>query len=46
MEAIVFILSTDCEVLFCGTAVTKLLGWRNEDIMDGNLIEFMNGEYV
>ena len=45
-EAIVFVLSTDCEVLFCGTAVTELLGWKDEDIMNGDLIKFMNGECV
>ena len=45
-ETIVFVLSTDCEVPFCRTAVTKLLGWRDEDIMDGDMIEFMNGKCV
>ena len=45
-EAIVFVLSTNCEVPFCRTAVTKLLGWRDEDIMDGDVIVFMNGKCV
>lgn len=43
-EAIVLVLSSDCKVLFCGTAVTELLGWRDEDLVDGDLIELINGE--
>lgn len=43
-EAIVLVLSTDCKVLFCGTAVTELLGWRDEDLVDGNLVELINGK--
>lgn len=44
-EAIVLVLSSECKVLFCGTAVTELLGWRDEDLVDGDLIGLINGEY-
>lgn len=41
-EAIVLVLSSQCKVLFCGSAVTELLGWRDEDLIDGDLIELIN----
>jgi PAS domain-containing protein len=45
-EAIILVLSSECKVLFCGTAVTELLGWRDEDLIDGDLIELINGERI
>lgn len=42
-EAIILVLSLECRVWFCGTAVTELLGWRDEDLVDGDLIELING---
>lgn len=40
------VLSSDCKILFCGAAVTDLLGWRDEDLVDGDLIELINGEVM
>jgi hypothetical protein len=45
-EAIILVLSLNCKVLFCGTAVTELLGWRDEDLVDGDLIELIDGERI
>lgn len=45
-DAIQFILSTDCKILFCSPAVTDLLGWRDEDLIDGDLIELINSQYL
>jgi len=41
---ILLVLSPDCKILFCGAAVTELLGWRDEDLVDGDLIELINEE--
>ena len=43
---ILLVLSPDCKILFCGTAVTELLGWRDKDLIDGNLIEIINGKLL
>ncbi|KIM79583.1 hypothetical protein PILCRDRAFT_823114 [Piloderma croceum F 1598] len=43
-EAIILVLSLECRVLFCGAGVTELLGWRDEDLVDGDLIELINEE--
>jgi hypothetical protein len=45
-EAILLVLSSECKVLFCGNAVTELLGWRDEDLVDGDLIELINGQWI
>jgi len=42
-EAIILILSPQCKVLFCGNAVTEMLGWRDSDLIDCDLADFMNG---
>jgi hypothetical protein len=41
-DAIIFILSSTCKVLYCGTAVNELLGWRDVDLIDGDLINFID----
>ncbi|ETW86160.1 hypothetical protein HETIRDRAFT_239856, partial [Heterobasidion irregulare TC 32-1] len=41
-EAIILVLSASCKVLFCGHAVQELLGWKDEELVDGDLIELMN----
>ncbi|TDL24954.1 hypothetical protein BD410DRAFT_766588 [Rickenella mellea] len=43
-ETINLVLSTNCKVLYCGTAVTELLGWGVEDLVDGDLTEFINDD--
>ena len=33
-EAIILILSTQCQVLYCSAGVKEILGWRDEDLID------------
>ncbi|TFY51824.1 hypothetical protein EVG20_g10821 [Dentipellis fragilis] len=42
-DAILLVLSEDCRILFCGRAVQELLGWKDEELVDGDLVELMNG---
>lgn len=42
-EAIMFALSSTGQVWFCSPAVEELLGWKDEEIVDGDLSEIMNG---
>lgn len=42
-EAIILVLSTSCRILFCGHAVQELLGWKDEDLVDWDLVDLMNG---
>lgn len=41
-EAIILVLSATCQVWYCGAAVTELLGWKDEDLVDVDLTDFMN----
>ncbi|KAM5531739.1 hypothetical protein V8D89_014588 [Ganoderma adspersum] len=41
-DTIVFVLSEACQVWYCGNAVTELLGWRDEELVDSDLIDLMN----
>ncbi|KAH9950301.1 hypothetical protein B0H21DRAFT_870965 [Amylocystis lapponica] len=41
-DAIILVLSATCKVLYCGAAVTELLGWRDEELVDGDLPDLMN----
>ncbi|KAI0748503.1 hypothetical protein C8Q80DRAFT_1103352 [Daedaleopsis nitida] len=43
-DTIMFVLSKTCQVWYCGGAVTELLGWRDDELVDGDLIDFMNGD--
>ncbi|KAG2146884.1 white collar 2 type of transcription factor [Suillus bovinus] len=43
-EAIIFVLSNECKVLFCSRAVSELLGWRDTELIDKDLVDFANGE--
>ncbi|KAL4067776.1 white collar 2 type of transcription factor [Scleroderma citrinum] len=43
-EAIIFVLSNDAKVWFCGRAISELLGWRDADLIDRNLTDFINTE--
>ena len=42
-DTIIFVLSEACQVWYCGNAVTELLGWRDDELVDGDLIDLMNG---
>ncbi|KAH7889540.1 white collar 2 type of transcription factor [Phlebopus sp. FC_14] len=43
-EAIIFVLSNDAKIWFCGRAVTELLGWRDAELIDCNICDFVNTE--
>ncbi|KAG2041923.1 hypothetical protein BDR03DRAFT_913838 [Suillus americanus] len=43
-EAIIFVLSNECKVLFCSRAVSELLGWRDTELVDKDLVDLVNGE--
>lgn len=41
-DVIILILSVSCEILYCGTAVTELLGWREADLIDLDLCDLIH----
>ncbi|KAH9928189.1 uncharacterized protein B0H18DRAFT_1001723 [Fomitopsis serialis] len=41
-EAIVLVLSPTCKVWYCGAAVEELLGWKDEELVDGDIADLMN----
>ncbi|PCH37731.1 hypothetical protein WOLCODRAFT_135811 [Wolfiporia cocos MD-104 SS10] len=43
-EAILLVLSGSCAVWYCGAAVTDLLGWREEELVDRDLLELVNAD--
>ncbi|KXN86940.1 hypothetical protein AN958_09535 [Leucoagaricus sp. SymC.cos] len=43
-DVIILVLSPTGKVLYCGTAVTELLGWNGTDILDLHLSDFIIGE--
>ncbi|KAG2157560.1 white collar 2 type of transcription factor [Suillus clintonianus] len=43
-EAIIFVLSNECKVLFCSRAISELLGWRDTELIDKDLVDLVNGE--
>lgn len=45
-EAIIFVLSNECKVLFCSRAVLELLGWRDAELIDKDLVDLVNGVYT
>ena len=45
-EAIILILSTRCQILYCGAAVKELLGWRDEDLIDTEFLDLVNGAWI
>ena len=40
---IILVLSPTAEVLYCGAAAVELLGWKEEDVVDTSLINWMHG---
>jgi len=45
-EAIILILSTRCQILYCSAAVRELLGWRDEDLIDTEFLDLVNGTWI
>jgi PAS domain-containing protein len=42
-EAILLVLSPARKVLFCNPAVREILGWQDEDLIDRDLTDLVNG---
>ena len=42
-EVIVLILSTKCQILYCSAAIKELLGWRDEELIDIEFLNLVNG---
>ena len=45
-EAIILVLSSDGIVWYCGNAVHDLLGWRDDEVIDREFLDIMNGQSV
>ena len=45
-EAIILILSTRCQILYCSAAIRELLGWRDEDLIDTEFLDLVNGTWI
>jgi PAS domain-containing protein len=43
-EAIALVLSPSGKIWFCSPAVSDLLGWRDEELIDGDIFDLVNGE--
>lgn len=43
-DAIIFVLSSNAKVWFCGRAIIELLGWRDTELIDRNFLDFVNAE--
>ncbi|RDX56426.1 GATA-domain-containing protein [Lentinus brumalis] len=43
-DTVIFVLSETCQVWYCGNAVTELLGWRDDELVDADLIDLMNAD--
>ncbi|KAL1947982.1 hypothetical protein VTO73DRAFT_13706 [Trametes versicolor] len=41
-DTIILVLSDACQVWYCGNAVSELLGWRDDELVDGDFIDLMN----
>ncbi len=44
-DTIIFVLSGEGKVLYVGTAVTELLGWREVDLVDCDFGEIVSGNF-
>lgn len=40
---LILVLSTNGEVLYCGAAAVELLGWKEEEVIDTELANWMHG---
>lgn len=40
-DVIVLILSAECKILYCGNAVTEILGWKGAELIDLNLLDLI-----
>lgn len=44
VDNIVLILSVSGKILYCGNAVTELLGWRDVDLIDVDFVNLVDGK--
>lgn len=42
-DCIILILSPACKVLYCGTAITEILGWKDVDLIDHDFLRLVRG---
>jgi PAS domain-containing protein len=40
-DTITFVLTLSCTILFCSPAVTELLGWKDTDLIDCDLVDLI-----
>ena len=45
VDNVTFVLSPIGNVLYCGPAVTEILGWKNNELLDINFIELVDGVF-
>lgn len=45
-EVIILILSIQCQILYCSAAVKELLGWKDEDLIDTEFLDLVNGRII
>lgn len=43
VEDVGFIVNRSMTVLWCGPAICEVLGWRETDLLDAEVTEYMNG---
>lgn len=43
VDVVVFIVSPTCKILYCGAAITEILGWRDIDLIDLDFSEIIDG---
>jgi len=43
VDVMVFIVSPTCKILYCGAAITEMLGWRDIDLIDLDFSELIDG---
>ena len=46
VEDVGFIVNVAMTVLWCGPAIYDVLGWRETDLLDSEVTEYMNGMSV
>ena len=44
-DSVILVLSEACQVWYCGNAVTELLGLHDQELVDSDLLDLMNGAF-
>ena len=42
-ETLILVVSPTCKVLYCGSAIVELLGWKEDQLVDADLGVFIEG---